>query len=122
MSFSQPKKESGVFLSRQRAQVIAHKLISCDIAFAEVDLLTNTLEQREIMTRTDKQKLEDAFREITKRDDLILLHKQGSEIQENINKELRNQLIKERRRKGMWKYGGITIGVVGTVLFYNATK
>jgi hypothetical protein len=74
------------------------------------------------MTRTDKQKLEDAFREITKRDDLILLHKQGSEIQEKINKELRNQLIKERRRKGMWKYGGITIGVVGTVLFYNATK
>jgi hypothetical protein len=109
-------------MNRPVAIAIATKLLQCDIAFAEVDLLTNTLEQREIMTRTDKQKLEDAFREIQKRDDLILLHKQGLAMEEKINKELRTQLVKERRRKGLWKFGGVTIGVVGTVLFYNATK
>jgi glutamate synthase domain-containing protein 3 len=109
-------------MNRPVAIAIATKLLQCDIAFAEVDLLTNTLEQREIMTRTDKQKLEDAFREIQKRDDLVHLWKQAVETEEKINKELRTQLVKERRRKGLWKFGGVTIGVVGTVLFYNATK
>jgi hypothetical protein len=74
------------------------------------------------MTRTDKQKLEDAFREISKRDDLVEVFKKGLEIEQKINKEFRSQLVKERRNKNKWKYGGTALGVIGTVLFYNATK
>jgi len=51
------------------------------------------------MTLTDKQQLADAFREIEKRDDLILIHKQGLDIEAKINKELKKQLVRERRKK-----------------------
>lgn len=112
------QNDKGVYLSRPVAVAIASQLIQCDIIGAEVTKLTNTLQQREIMTKIDNMKLADAFLEIDKRDDLIDIYKQGLANEEKISKELRKELVKERRRNrfNKWIYfvGGAGIGIIGT--------
>lgn len=68
------------------------------------------------MTKLDNAKLADAFREIDKRDDLILLHKKAFDNEVEINKMLRKQLIKERRRNRLNKFLYLVAGAGGTYL------
>jgi len=65
------QKETGIYLNRQITTQLISGLINCDYNQKENEILTNSLEQYEIITNHFRQLVKESIAEIQKRDDII---------------------------------------------------
>ncbi len=109
------QKETGIYLNRQITTQLISGLINCDYNKKENEILTNSLEQYEIITNHFRQLVKESIAEIQKRDDIIAKQDLAMVQAETTINDLKTALQKEVKRKkaNKWIYFGA--GVVGGV-------
>ena len=110
------QKETGIYLNRQITTQLISGLINCDYNQKENEILTNSLEQYEIITNHFRQLVKESIAEIQKRDDIIAKQDLAMLQAETTISDLKTALQKEVKRKkaNKWIYFGA--GVVGGVI------
>jgi hypothetical protein len=113
------QKETGVYLNRQITTQLISGLINCDYNKKENEILTNSLQQYEIITNHFRQLVKESIAEIQKRDDII--DKQDLAIiqAETTISDLKIALQKEIKRKKANKWIYLGLGAVGGVMTYK---
>ena len=107
---------TGIYLNRQITTQLISGLINCDYNQKENEILTNSLEQYEIITNHFRQLVKESIAEIQKRDDIIAKQDLAMLQAETTISDLKTALQKEVKRKkaNKWIYFGA--GVVGGVI------
>jgi len=110
---------TGIYLNRQITTQLISGLINCDYNQKENEILTNSLEQYEIITNHFRQLVKESIAEIQKRDDIIAKQDLAMLQAETTISDLKTALQKEVKRKkaNKWIYFGA--GVVGGVIGYK---
>ena len=110
---------TGIYLNRQITTQLISGLINCDYNQKENEILTNSLEQYEIITNHFRQLVKESIAEIQKRDDIIAKQDLAMIQAETTISDLKTALQKEVKRKkaNKWIYFGA--GVVGGVIGYK---
>jgi len=113
------QKETGIYLNRQITTQLISGLINCDYNQKENEILTNSLEQYEIITNHFRQLVKESIAEIQKRDDIIAKQDLAMLQAETTISDLKTALQKEVKRKkaNKWIYFGC--GIVGGVIGYK---
>lgn len=113
------QKETGVYLNRQITVQLVQGLINCDYGKKENELLTNTLEQKDVMITELGFLIRNAIKELEKRDDVISRNVIAIDKANEIIKDLKDNLEKERLRKNANKWVYFGLGVAGGVVGYK---
>ena len=110
---------TGIYLNRQITTQLISGLINCDYNQKENEILTNSLEQYEIITNHFRQLVKESIAEIQKRDDIIVKQDLAMLQAETTISDLKTALQIEVKRKkaNKWIYFGA--GVVGGVIGYK---
>ena len=110
---------TGIYLNRQITTQLISGLINCDYNQKENEILTNSLEQYEIITNHFRQLVKESIAEIQKRDDIIAKQDLAMLQAETTISDLKTALQMEVKRKkaNKWIYFGA--GVVGGVIGYK---
>jgi len=110
---------TGIYLNRQITTQLISGLINCDYNQKENEILTNSLEQYEIITNHFRQLVKESIAEIQKRDDIIAKQDLAMIQAEKTISDLKTALQKEVKRKkaNKWIYFGA--GVIGGVIGYK---
>ena len=110
---------TGIYLNRQITTQLISGLINCDYNQKENEILTNSLEQYEIITNHFRQLVKESIAEIQKRDDIIAKQDLAMIQAEKTISDLKTALQKEVKRKkaNKWIYFGV--GVIGGVIGYK---
>jgi arginine deiminase len=113
------QNETGVYLNRQITVQLVQGLINCDYGKKENELLTNTLEQKDVMITELGFLIKDAIRELEKRDDIISRNALTFDLMNELNQDLKDIIQKEKARKkaNKWIYFGL--GVAGGIVGYK---
>jgi arginine deiminase len=113
------QNETGVYLNRQITVQLVQGLINCDYGKKENELLTNTLEQKDVMITELGFLIKDAIRELEKRDDIISRNALTFDLINELNQDLKDIIQKEKARKkaNKWIYFGL--GVAGGIVGYK---
>jgi arginine deiminase len=113
------QNETGVYLNRQITVQLVQGLINCDYGKKENELLTNTLEQKDVMITELGFLIKDAIRELEKRDDIISRNALTFDLMNELNQDLKDIIQKEKARKkaNKWIYFGL--GVAGGIAGYK---
>jgi hypothetical protein len=113
------QKETGVYLNRQITTQLISGLINCDYNKKENEILTNSLEQYEIITNHFRQLVKESIAEIQKRDDIIDKQDLAMIQAETTISDLKIALQKEIKRKKANKWIYLGLGAVGGVMTYK---
>lgn len=113
------QKEMGVYLNRQITTQLISGLINCDYNKKENEILTNSLEQYEIITNHFRQLVKESIAEIQKRDDIIDKQDLAMIQAETTISDLKIALQKEIKRKKANKWIYLGLGAVGGVMTYK---
>ena len=113
------QKETGVYLNRQITTQLISGLINCDYNKKENEILTNSLEQYEIITNHFRQLVKESIAEIQKRDDIIDKQDLAMIQAETTINDLKIALQKEIKRKKANKWIYLGLGAVGGVMTYK---
>jgi len=113
------QKETGVYLNRQITTQLISGLINCDYNKKENEILTNSLEQYEIITNHFRQLVKESIAEIQKRDDIIDKQDFAMIQAETTISDLKIALQKEIKRKKANKWIYLGLGAVGGVMTYK---
>ena len=113
------QKETGIYLNRQITTQLISGLINCDYNQKENEILTNSLEQYEVITNHFRQLVKESIAEIQKRDDIIAKQDLAIQQAETTISDLKTALQKEIKRKKANKWIYFSAGVVGGVFGYK---
>ena len=107
-------KSEGTQFNREKSVVIGEALVVCDFAMKKVDIFANTIKSQDLMLDVAKDKINEAIREIEKRDDLIFRLNNEFKMSQEINSN-QSKTINQLERKivfGKWKVtGGVVVGI-----------